>query len=101
MRAPKSKNKTTAKKKARAPQRPKTNDQRLPLRPYRPTDFDAMLALDQQCFVEGIAYPAAELAHYVRKKNGFTIVAEDPSGELAGFLIAHMQRDYGWIITID
>ncbi|MDP9267154.1 MAG: GNAT family N-acetyltransferase [Acidobacteriota bacterium] len=78
-----------------------TDDQRLTLRDYAVGDFDALLALDQQCFAEGIAYPAAELNHFIRRRRAFTIVAEDERGALAGFLIAHMQRDYGWIVTID
>jgi ribosomal-protein-alanine N-acetyltransferase len=70
------------------------------LRDYRPADFDALLALDQQCFVEGIAYTGAELGRYIRRRGSFTIVADDQSG-IAGFVVAHMQRDYGWIVTID
>ena len=79
----------------------------LTLRDYLPADFDALLALDQQCFVEGIAYTAVELSHYIQRRGSFTIVAERVSGNesrggaIAGFVVGHMQRDYGWIVTID
>jgi ribosomal-protein-alanine N-acetyltransferase len=86
---------------ARSRPRPKTHDQRLTLRDYVPADFDALLALDQQCFAAGIAYTAAELKHYISRRRAFTIVADDEAGAIAGFLIADMQRDYGWIVTID
>jgi ribosomal-protein-alanine N-acetyltransferase len=71
------------------------------LRDYSPADFDALLALDQQCFVEGIAYTGAELGKYIRRRGAITIVAEGAAGSIAGFLVAHVQRDYGWIVTID
>ncbi|SRR5258706_6884925 len=73
----------------------------LTLRDYSPTDFDELLALDQQCFVQGIAYTGAELGKYIRRRGAITIVAEDEAGTIAGFLVAHVQRDYGWIVTID
>jgi len=73
----------------------------LVLRDYVAADFDALFALDRECFAEGIAYPEAELRHFIGRRRAFTIVAEDAAGVVAGFLIGHMQRDYGWIVTID
>jgi ribosomal-protein-alanine N-acetyltransferase len=85
--------------------KPTKNDQQLKLRDYQARDFDALLALDQQCFVEGIAYSKAELSHYIRRKSSFTIVAEhvaeDSDNKIAGFLVAHINRRFGWIVTID
>ena len=86
---------------ARKSQEPKAKSG-FALRVYLPADFDALLALDQQCFVEGIAYTAAELGRYIRRRGSFTIVAADErGGSIAGFVIAHLQRDYGWIVTLD
>ena len=55
------------------------------LRDYVPSDFDALFALDQQCFVAGIAYTEAELKHYISRRRAFTIVAEDEKRGVAAF----------------
>lgn len=85
---------------ARTPSRRKPGP-RLRLRDYAVNDFDAMLALDQKCFVAGIAYSEAELNRYVHRRGAFTIVAEDARGALAGFVVAQVERRFGWIVTID
>jgi [ribosomal protein S18]-alanine N-acetyltransferase len=72
----------------------------LRLRDYEVADFDRLLALDRQCFVPGIAYDEAELSKFIHRRGAFTVVAEDAEG-IGGFLVAHMNRTYGWIITID
>jgi ribosomal protein S18 acetylase RimI-like enzyme len=64
-------------------------------------DFDALLRLDQECFVEGIAYTEKELGQFLHHRGAFTIVAEDAAGKLAGFVIALVQKKFAWIITID
>lgn len=88
---------------ARTPSRrkPSAPGKRLRLRDYALRDFDAMLALDQKCFVAGIAYSEDELNRYVHRRGAFTIVAEDAGGALAGFVVAQTERRFGWIVTID
>lgn len=81
-------------------QRPRAKSAFL-LRDYELRDFDALLALDRACFAEGIAYSERELSAFLHRRGSFTVVAEDPRGQVAGFVIAHVQRTYGWIITID
>lgn len=71
------------------------------MREYSPSDFDALFELDQQCFVEGIAYSRAELRRYIGRRGAFVIVAEGAKREIAGFLVGLHHRDYGWIVTID
>jgi len=77
------------------------------LRDYRPEDFQRLWAIDQQCFAPGIAYSKLELGVYIRRKNSFTIVAEESiAGEegapILGFLVAEAGRGgVGHIITID
>ena len=69
-------------------------------RDYRSEDFPRLHALDQECFPPGIAYSEAELMHYVRRRNAFTIVAESGQG-LAGFIVAETQSTRGHVITLD
>ena len=74
------------------------------IRDYAPADFDQLLALDQLCFTEGIAYSQRELAYFINRKGSVRLVAE-PDGALkgiAGFLVANVERNQNaHIITID
>jgi [ribosomal protein S18]-alanine N-acetyltransferase len=81
-------------------QRPRVKSAFL-LRDYALQDFDALLALDRACFAQGIAYSERELSGFLHRRGSFTVVAEDARRQVCGFLIAHVQRTYGWIITID
>lgn len=84
--------------------RPTTDDRqpttRLRLRDYDTRDFDALLRLDRDCFIEGIAYTEDELSKFIHARNSFTIVGEDEQG-IAGFLVGHVRRRIGWTITLD
>ncbi|MCU1287412.1 MAG: GCN5-related N-acetyltransferase [Acidobacteriales bacterium] len=72
------------------------------LRDYKPQDFPALWELDQQCFVEGIAYSEEELKYFLSHKNGFTIVAER-QGAIQGFILVQkeLKMRAGHVITID
>lgn len=70
------------------------------LRDYDTRDFDALLRLDRECFIEGIAYTEDALSKFIHARNSFTIVAEDEQG-IAGFLVGHVRRRIGWTITLD
>lgn len=76
------------------------------LRDYRPQDFQRLLEIDKVCFVEGIAYSAKELRHFLNRPSAVRIVGEK-AGEIQGFVIAdhfHPRRSdqrMGRIITID
>jgi ribosomal-protein-alanine N-acetyltransferase len=79
---------------------------RFTVRNYQPEDFDTLWAIDQSCFVPGIAYSRYELLTYMQRPAAFTLVAE--SGEetfdpaILGFLVAEgSRRGIGHIITID
>jgi ribosomal-protein-alanine N-acetyltransferase len=64
-------------------------------------DFEALWALDQQCFAPGIAYSQRELAAYMKQRGGFTLVAAHGDG-IVGFLVGCARRNgLGHIITID
>lgn len=76
------------------------------MREYRPEDFTRLLEIDQACFVEGIAYSAAEMRHFLSRPKGVRIIAEQ-EGRILGFVIAdrfrprRSQQCMGKIITID
>jgi [ribosomal protein S18]-alanine N-acetyltransferase len=91
------------------PPKPDIEYVRVRLRDKQPQDFDTLWKLDQLCFAGGISYSKVELAHYIKLKSAFTIVAEADMQEgeqrltaLCAFLIAHRRRGgFGHIITID
>lgn len=82
------------------------NESVAELRDYRPPDFQHLLEIDKACFVEGIAYSAVELRHFLKRPSAVHIVGET-EGKIEGFIIAdHFQtrrsaQRMGHIITID
>jgi len=76
------------------------------LREYRPDDFQRLLEIDKACFVEGIAYSAREMRHFLARPSAVRIVGEH-GGRIKGFIIAdrfrprRAQQYMGHIITID
>jgi ribosomal-protein-alanine N-acetyltransferase len=73
------------------------------LRDRRPADFPELCEIDRICFPPGIAYPPQDLAHWLRQRGSFVVVAEDERKQkLAGFVLGRKQRgSSGHIITID
>jgi [ribosomal protein S18]-alanine N-acetyltransferase len=77
----------------------------LHLRPVVPEDFPALFALDQACFMPGIAWSKAELQYFLRYPGNIGVIAQDDAGPIAGFAIAgKLLRKgtlLGRLITID
>jgi ribosomal protein S18 acetylase RimI-like enzyme len=78
------------------------------VRPYSPADFVTLHALDQQCFVPGIAYERDELRYFLSATNSTTFVAESvaaPASGIVGFVTVQLYRGrpsyQARIITID
>jgi ribosomal-protein-alanine N-acetyltransferase len=71
-----------------------------PLRDHHPADFEALWALDQMCFPRGIAYSRRELRDFLALPGAFALLAE-AAGSLAGFILATVRDDSGYLITID
>jgi ribosomal protein S18 acetylase RimI-like enzyme len=72
----------------------------LILRPYRPADFEALLAIDKVCFPKSIAYGRQEMRGYLQLEGSHCIVAELP-GEVAGFILTEQSDEFAHIITLD
>jgi ribosomal protein S18 acetylase RimI-like enzyme len=93
----------------------------LKVRKYAPADFSRLLAIDQSCFVDGIAYSEEEVRYFLSMPTAISLVAlkedglkEDglqeegmPEEEIMGFVIAdrfrprRASRSMGKIITLD
>jgi ribosomal-protein-alanine N-acetyltransferase len=78
----------------------------LRVREYEPQDFEQLIAIDEACFVEGIAYSVQEMRYFLNRTSSFALVGEE-SGRIQGFVIAHqfrvrrLKETMGQIITID
>jgi ribosomal-protein-alanine N-acetyltransferase len=87
----------------------------LILRPYQPSDFDALLAMDQLCFPKTIAYGRREMKSYLQSEGSRCIVAEIPglgipspknsgpqtSKTIAGFILTERGGEFAHVITLD
>jgi [ribosomal protein S18]-alanine N-acetyltransferase len=72
------------------------------LRPYQSEDFEALHALDQTCFVPGIAYSKAMLRYFLNEPAAVCVVAEtEDEEEIAGFILGETNRQLGHIVTLD
>jgi ribosomal-protein-alanine N-acetyltransferase len=71
------------------------------LREYRASDFDTLWMIDQACFEPGLSYGRRELAFYIDRKGGFTLVAQQIA-KIVGFIVVHRnRRNQGHVITVD
>ncbi len=77
----------------------------LILRPYQPSDFEALHAMDQVCFPKTIAYGRREMKSYLQVEGSHCIVAQfpDPANPemIAGFILTERDAELAHIITLD
>jgi ribosomal-protein-alanine N-acetyltransferase len=75
------------------------------LREYRGTDLEAMFRLDEACFAEEFRFDRESMREFAEERNAIVRIAEEVSGELAGFIIVHVERvAMGWrgyVVTLD
>jgi ribosomal-protein-alanine N-acetyltransferase len=76
------------------------------LRGYRPSDLQAIFALDQICFAPPFRFSMRAMRQFAESQNALTVVAEcDGTAEVAGFCIAHVEdldeRRIAYIVTLD
>jgi ribosomal protein S18 acetylase RimI-like enzyme len=82
----------------------------LILRPYQPSDFEALHAMDQVCFPKTIAYGRREMKGYLQSEGAHCIVAEIPGPAIpgpaiheaiAGFILTELHGELAHIVTLD
>ena len=77
----------------------------LRIQPIEREDIDSLFALDQRCFLPGIAYSKADLRLFLRRAGDLAFAAQDSAGTLLGFVIAEAYSEdgkrIGHIVTID
>ncbi len=82
----------------------------LNLRPYQPSDFEALLVMDQACFPKTIAYGRREMKGYLQSEGSSCIVAEmagpnvsspEISRMIAGFILTERSSEFVHVITLD
>jgi ribosomal protein S18 acetylase RimI-like enzyme len=92
----------------------------LIFRPYQPSDFDALLDMDQACFPKTIAYGRREMKSYLQSEGSRCIIAEilgvevpgselsgtensgfETSKTIAGFILTESNGELAHIITLD
>jgi len=75
------------------------------LRDYQASDLDAMFRLDEACFAEEFRFDRESMREFAEKGNAVVQVAEKVCGEIAGFVIAHIERVASelraYVVTLD
>lgn len=72
------------------------------IRPALPDDFATLVAIDQSCFEEDVAYDAYELRYFMSQSSATTLVAE-VDGAIAGFLLFEIRgaQSGATLVTLD
>jgi ribosomal-protein-alanine N-acetyltransferase len=69
-------------------------------RPYRPTDFDALYAIEEVCFQPPLRFGRGYMRQLVSAKNSATWIAEE-NGGMAGFAIVEWAEGIAYIQTLE
>jgi ribosomal-protein-alanine N-acetyltransferase len=75
-------------------------DERVTLRGYRAGDVEAMYALDVVCFERVFRYSRRAMKAFAEAEGAVVVVAE-AAGEMAGFAIAQVEGNVGYVVTIN
>jgi [ribosomal protein S18]-alanine N-acetyltransferase len=74
-------------------------------RDYRTTDLEPMFQLDEACFEEEFRFDRESMREFAEEQNSIVRIAENVCGEIAGFVIVHVERvKQGWrayVVTLD
>ena len=70
------------------------------LRDYRPGDWEAMHALDVQCFAPEFQFSRRMMRSFAEDQGAITLLAFAQS-ELAGFCIVQLEDATGYVVTLD
>jgi ribosomal-protein-alanine N-acetyltransferase len=75
------------------------------LRDYRPADLETMFQLDEICFSEEFRFNRRSMRAFAEDSSALVYIAETTGGELAGFVIVHLERIAsrlrGYVVTLD
>jgi tRNA threonylcarbamoyladenosine biosynthesis protein TsaB len=72
----------------------------LQVRDYTPRDFDALCAIDRECYDPAIVYSRSEMRAYLNAPGSDCVVAQ-ASSEIGGFCITVRRGPEGYVVTID
>jgi ribosomal-protein-alanine N-acetyltransferase len=74
-------------------------------RDYRATDLDAMFELDEACFAEEFRFDRESMREFAEEQNAIVRIAERAGGQIAGFVIVHVERVAtewrAYVVTLD
>ena len=62
------------------------------LRDYRASDLDGIFRLDEACFTREFRFDRKSMQEFAEDRNAVVRVAEKVCGEIAGFVIVHIER---------
>jgi ribosomal-protein-alanine N-acetyltransferase len=75
------------------------------IRQYHADDLEAIVRLDEACFSEQFRFDRESMRKFAEARGAITLVAEDVSGELAGFAITHIEEmatgKRAYVVTLD
>ena len=75
------------------------------IRDYRSADLEAIFRLDQICFAAEFRFDRESMQSFAETRQAVALVAETGVGELAGFVIVHIERAsaarFGYVVTLD
>src|SRR5260370_21089690 len=75
------------------------------LRDYGAIDLNAMFRLDEACFAEEFRFDRESMREFAEEKNAIVRIAEKVSGEMAGFVIVHVEHVVtgrrAYVVTLD
>jgi [ribosomal protein S18]-alanine N-acetyltransferase len=78
---------------------------KVELRRYRVDDLEAMFRLDELCFSEQFRFDRESMRKFAETRRAITLIAENVSGELAGFAITHVEKMIAgrraYVVTLD
>ncbi len=74
------------------------------IRRYRTDDLNAISRLDELCFSEEFRFDRESMRGFAEKRGAISLIADD-SGELAGFVITHIEKmttgRRAYVVTLD
>ena len=75
------------------------------IRDYRSADLEAIFRLDQICFAAEFRFDRESMKNFAEARQAVALVAQTAAGEVAGFLIVHVERVFallvGYVVTLD